>query len=150
MQDKFVLLLFVVCPIFAFSQSYISADSANKIIMNGGDCSDRTFTKVEKLPSLRISKQAFGDSIVTYLIAKGISVEEGTILLQFVVNCHSQIKDIEILSSNLSYDRTLKESLLKYSGLWLPARQNDYIVNSYVLLKMKFEGNKLSDIILAQ
>ena len=150
MKYKIILLLLTVCPIFVFSQSYISADSANKIIMNGGDCDDRTFTKIETLPSLKISKQAFIDSISIYLKSNGVPIEDGTIKLLFVVDCHSKISNIQRLSGHNSDVSSLKNAVLKSSSFWLPGRQNSYIASSYVSLEMKFKNNTLTNIMISQ
>jgi hypothetical protein len=150
MNHKIILLLVSACPIFAFSQSYISADSANKIIVNGGDCGGRTFTKVQTIPSLKSSNQAFIDSISIYLKSNKIKFGNGTIRLSFVVDCHSKITNIQKLSGNISDLATLKDVLLKFSDYWLPARQNNYIVSSYVSLEMEFKKNMLNNITIAQ
>lgn len=151
MQHKIILLLVSVCPVFAFSQSNISrADSVNKIIMNGGDCGDRTFTKIETLPSLKISKQAYIDSISAYLNTNGVSIVTGTIKLLFVVDCHSKIGNIQRFSGNKSDVTVLMAALVKLSDCWLPGRQNNYIASSYVRLDMEFKNNALTDITIAQ
>src|SRR5579862_1681031 len=117
MHRKIILLFIAVCPIFAFSQTYISADSANKLIMNGGDCSDRTFTRIETLPSLKISRESFIDSISKSLKSGGTSFEDGTIKIRFVVDCHSKIKDMQSISGDISEVATLKKAILKLSDL---------------------------------
>jgi hypothetical protein len=151
MQHKIILLLISFFPIFAFSQSNNSrADSANKIIMNGGDCSDRTYTKVQILPSLKISNQAFVDSVSIYLKSNKIKFGNGTIRLLFVVDCHSRITNIQKLSGNISDLVTLKTVLLKFSDYWLPARVNNYIVSSYVGLEMEFKKHMLNNITIGQ
>jgi hypothetical protein len=150
MKLKIILLLVSVCPVFVFSQSYISADSANKIIMNGGDCDHRTFTRIETLPSIKISKQAFIDSISLYLKSNGTSLGDGTIKLLFVVDCHSKISNIQKLSGNISDAATLKAAVLKFSDFWLPGRQNNYIASSYVRLEMEFKNDILNNITIAQ
>ncbi len=57
-MNKMTFLFLISLPVFGFSQNSPSADSANKLIMNGGDRSDRTYTKMEKRPSLKITKMA--------------------------------------------------------------------------------------------
>jgi hypothetical protein len=146
MQHKIFLLLISVCPIFGYSQSHISADSANKIIMNGGDCSDRNYTRVQTLPSLNISKQAFIDSISAYLRETRRSIEDGTIKLSFLVDCHSQIRDMRIVWGNTSYYTALAYVVGKSSVFWLPASQNNYIVSCYVILSLGFKNNALNNI----
>lgn len=150
MQHKIIIFLISVCPIFAFSQTYISADSANNLIMNGGDCSDRTFTKMETLPSLKIPREAFADSISKRLKSGWTSFEDGTIKLRFIVDCHSNIKEIESISGNISEVAALKAAILKLSHLWLPGRQNNYIESAYVLLTFEFKNNVIDNFTITQ
>jgi len=44
----------------------------------------------------------------------------------------------------VSNESILKEALLLYSDMWVPARQNSYIVCAYARCEMKFENNKLT------
>lgn len=150
MQHKIIVLLISVCPIFVFSQTYISADSANNKIMNGGDCSDRTFTKMQTLPSLKIPKQAFIDSISIYFKSSGIKFGNGTVKLSFIVTCHSKINEIQKISGNVSDLESLKAAILKLSDLWLPGRQNNYIDNAYVRFEMEFKNNMLENFTISQ
>ncbi len=144
MYRYIVLSLILLSPTLTFAQSYISADSANKIIMNGGDCSDRTFTRVEKIPSLKIPKQSFEDTLTLFLKSKKAFHNNQTIVFNFVVDCHAEIHNMQKLYGSVSDEKTIREAILKFSGLWLPARQNNYIVSSYVTLKMGFTDDKLN------
>ena len=150
MRNKIACLLIIMSPGFAYSQTYISADSANMRIMNGGDCDDRTFTRIETLPSLKIPKQDFIDSISTYLKSYGSSIEDGTITLLFIVDCHSKISNIQRMSGRISDIAPLKNAVLESSSFWLPGRQNNYIASSFVRLEMKFKNNHVDDIKISQ
>jgi hypothetical protein len=150
MQHKIIILLISVFPFFAFSQSYISADSANSLIMNGGDCSDRTFTKIETLPSLKIPREAFADSISKCLKSGWTSFEDGTIKLRFIVDCHSNIKEIESITGYDAQFDALKAAILKLSHLWLPGRQNNYIESAYILLTFEFKNNVIDNFTITQ
>ena len=149
MRNNYFFLVIIFSPLITFSQSYISADSANKIILNGGDCSDITFTKVQKLPSLKISIQAFEDTLTEYLKSKGTFYNDVAVKYRFVVSCHSEIKNIQLISSSVSDEHALRQAILKFSTLWLPARQNNFIVNSYVSLDIDIKEDKL-DISISQ
>ena len=63
MRHKLVFLVLFLSPMFAISQTSPGADSANKLIQNGKDCDDRTFTRVETLPALRVSKEEYADTL---------------------------------------------------------------------------------------
>jgi hypothetical protein len=144
MLNKFIYFLILLSPTPTFSQSYISSDSANRLINNGGDCSDKTFIKIEKIPTLSIPKWAFEDSITSYLKSKNAYYNNETIRLRFVVTCHSEIKQMQKISGNSSNENEIQKAILKFSNLWLPGRQNGYITNSYVSLEMKIENDKLA------
>ena len=144
MLNKFIYFLILLSPAFAFSQSHISSDSANRRINNGGDCSDRTFTKIEKIPSISIPKRAFEDSIASYLKSEGAFYDSETIRFRFIVTCHSEIKQLEQIAGNSSNENEIKKAILKFSNLWLPGRQNGYIDNSYVSLEVNIDNDKLA------
>ena len=150
MLNKMVCLLILMAPVFAFCQSYPSADSANKKIMNGGECDDKIFTRIEILPSIKISNKAFMDSISTYFKTYGISFEDETIRLAFIVDCHSNIRNFQKVSGIVSNISSLEKAILKSSSLWLPGRQNNYIRTSYVMVEMKFKNDILSEIKISQ
>jgi hypothetical protein len=154
MLNKIIFFLVVLFPTFTFSQrtvslpvnseSYISADSANKLINSGGACSDRTFTKIEKLPSLSIPKSAFEDSITSYLKYKNNFYNIERIRFRFVVTCHSEVKEIQTESGNSSNQNEIQKAILRYSNVWIPGRQNGYIANSYVSLEIEIQNDKLA------
>lgn len=118
--------------------------------MNGGSYDYRTFTKIETIPSLKISKQTFIDSISMYLNSSGTSFGNGTIKLFFVVDSHSKIDNIQKISGDITDNAPLKAAVLKFSDFWLPGRQHNYIASSYVQLEMKFKNNILENVTISQ
>ena len=118
--------------------------------MNGGDCDRRVFIKIETPPSLKISKQAFIDSMSTYLTLNGTTIRDGVIRLKFLVDCHAQISNIQEISGDSSNAAPLKEFVLNSSSFWLPGRQNNYIASSYVSLDMDFKNNLVLNIKILQ
>lgn len=144
MPIRIALLLILVIPTFAFSQTYSSADSANQIILNGGPCSERTFIRVEKLPSLIISKEAFEDTLTSYLKSVDAFYKNKIVKFKFVVTCHSEILNLLSFQGFGSKEEAMRNAILKYSKLWLPGRQNNFIVNSYVTLEFEFNNGKLN------
>jgi hypothetical protein len=143
MRYKLVFLVLFFLPTFAFSQSSPGADSANKLILNGRDCTDRTFTKVETLPALRVSKEEYADTLGTYLKSHKAFPRNSTVAFRFIVTCHGEIRSIQCKTLNISEVDEFKKAILLYSNFWLPARQNGYIVNSYVTLTMATDKNML-------
>lgn len=144
MLNKLLFLLIFLSPVLSFSQIQISADSANKLVMNGGDCSDRTFTRIEKLPSLKIPQEAFEDSLALYLASKNLSYDNESVIFQFVVNCHGEIRNISKIYGSAPHEKDLIEAIQKYSNLWLPGRQNNYIESAYVKFYIEFKEGKLN------
>jgi len=140
MRYHLVFLLLFFSPMLTFSQTSPAADSANKLILDGQDCDDRTFTKVEKLPALSVSKEAYADTIGAYLTSHDAFLRKKIVEFKFIVTCHGEIRQIQCETGNLSNEEVeaFKKAILLYSSLWLPARQNGYIVNSYVNLALAF------------
>jgi hypothetical protein len=143
MRHKFVFLLLVLSPMFAFSQTSPEADSANKLILNGQDCTDRTYTKVQTLPALKISTEEYADTLGSYLKSNKAFPKNTTVEFKFIVTCHGEIHSLHCHPSDVGKKEILEKAILQYSSLWLPARQNGYIVNSYVTLTLAFDKNTL-------
>jgi hypothetical protein len=152
MNLQFPSLCVVVFLLFACTQSrsssdYLLANSTDKKPMSPTDCEDSIYTKVQNSPKIKISLESYSDSIMIFLRSKGVSLKNVSIKLHFVVDCHSHIRDLEIASNDSSNNKNFKDAVLKYSGLWLPASQNNYVVTAYTQLAIKFENNKLVAIV---
>jgi hypothetical protein len=143
MRQKLVFLILVHSPMFAFSQTSPAADSANKLILNGQDCTDRTFTKVQTLPALKVSKEEYADTLGAYLTSHKAFPRNRTVEFKFIVTCHGEIRSIQCNTADVRNKEVFEKAILLYSTLWLPARQNGYIVNSYVSLALEFNKNTL-------
>ena len=143
MRHKLMFLLLVLSPIFAFPQTSPAADSANKLILNGQDCTDRFYTKVQMLPSLKVSKKEYADTLGAYLTSHKAFPRNRTVEFRFIVTCHGDIHSIECNTADVRNKEVFEKAILLYSTLWLPARQNGYIVNSYVSLALEFDKNTL-------
>ena len=131
MTKKFVLLLTFLFPVFLFAQSTFS------------DC-DHVYTKVQHLPSLKISDEAFEDTLATILTPKKFSLKYNEITYKFVVTDKSKIDDLTAVSGSVGKEKVLRETILNLADLWKPAIQNGYDVCSYVSLKLKFVDNKIN------
>jgi len=130
MTKKLLLLLTVLFPVFLFAQSPFS------------DC-DRVFTSVEHLPSLKISDEAFEDTLATVLTSKKFSLKDNDITCKFVVTDKSKIDDLTLVSGSTGKEKVLRETILNFASFWKPAMQNGNEVCSYVLLELIFSGNKI-------
>lgn len=131
MTKKLFLLLAFLFPVFLFAQSAFS------------NC-DRIFTKVQHLPSLKISNEAFEDSLATVLTSKKFPLKDNEIIYKFVVTDKSKIDYLRAVSGSARKENILKEAILGLADLWKPATQNGYDVCAYVSLKLKFVDKKIN------
>lgn len=130
MRKKHFLFLSLLFPVSLLAQSTFS------------HC-DRVFTKVENLPSLRISNEAFGDSLSTTLKSKRFRLKENEITCRFVVTKESGIDDLVTEPENISKEKILKETILQFADFWKPATQNGHEVCAYVQLNLKIVDKKI-------
>jgi hypothetical protein len=131
MTKKTFLFLILLFPTFLFAQSAFS------------HC-DHVYTSVQHLPSLKISKEAFEDTLATELKSKKFPLKnDNEITYHFVVTSGSQIDDLQAVSGSVEKEKFLREAILKLCALWKPATQNGYEVCSYVSLKIQFVDGKI-------
>jgi len=128
---KLLLVLVSLFPALLFAQTAFS------------DC-DHVFKKVQHLPSLKISDEAFADTLVKVLVAKKFRLRDNEITYNFVVTDKSKIDDLVIVSGSIGKEKTLKEAILYLADLWKPATQNGYDVCAYVDLRLSFIDNKIN------
>jgi len=131
----------LVLPNLSFAQNSIW-DSKNKKTL-AEDCDDRVFEKVETLPSVSISLDAYADSLSSFLKRRQINLKRKKAILSFIVTSHSEIFDLKFISPILDKEDDLEAAFLGFSNLWLPAKQNSHIVCSYVKLELSFTKDKL-------
>jgi hypothetical protein len=105
---------------------------------------DPIFTKVEILPALKVSNEAFGDTLTAALNTKHFPLQDEEITYKFVLTDKSKIEDLAAESQNVPNERTLKETILQLAYLWKPATQNGHEVCAYVRLHLKFVNNKVN------
>jgi len=137
-----IFLLIVLLPTCLFSQSSLwSSVAASKKIMQD-DC-DKIFTRVEILPSLKISNEAFEDTLTSYLKAKNAFFKDNKIRFKFVVTNQSKIFDLITDSGDIKEETTVREAIENFSNLWVPAKQNGHIVCAYVRLEIDIVDDNL-------
>ena len=100
------------------------------------------FTKEEFTPSFI----GGNDSLNKYLTENvdtrhADDAEEGTVI--FVVSRKGNIYNVKSLPGNLSFEKSLESALLKSSGLWNSAMQNNHHINAYCKLKVTFQNKKI-------
>ena len=144
MLKKLHCIFFLFIPTLIFAQSSYLSDSAfHKIIEK--DCDDKEFTKTEVLPSLKISREAYGDSIKLYLNSRNIIIGNRLAIFKFFLTKDCQILHIKGMipspPPNLEF---VRDAILHFSDLWNPAVQNSHIVCSYITLQLEFRDDKIN------
>ena len=121
--------------------SILFTDTAYQKIVHS-DCDDKIFTKVETLPSIRGGENALTDSLLIYFKKQNTSIK-GKAIFTFLITKNSELLDIEKLSGKISGEKKLKEGLLVYSNMWIPALQNSQKVCAIVRLEIEFKNGEL-------
>ncbi len=140
-MKKILLLPVIVLPLSVFSQDLLDNNQASKLLFQN-ECNGMVFTKIETLPSFKISKSAFEDSLTWFLKDRKAYVNS-RILLSFIVTKNGKIFNIKKLVGEGIRDQVLEESLQKFSDMWLPAKQNGNTACSYVKLWIEIKRKKL-------
>jgi hypothetical protein len=137
------LFLLASSPAFLKAQpSLFGNDSTSKKIMEN-DCDEKVFTRVEQIPSLKISIQEFEDSLTSLLKSKKAFYKTDRIIFKFIITTKSQMFELSREYGEIKKENIVKESLQSFSNLWLPAIQNGRAVCSYVRLDMTIQEDKL-------
>jgi hypothetical protein len=142
MTKKILLLLLLILPTFLFAQSSFSDPKSAKIVEK--DCQHGVFTVVEDLPSLKVSKEKFEDTLATALRVKKFTMTNDEIIYKFLVTTQSKILDLKPDSGRVSQQKILKETIVQFADLWAPAKQSGRPVCAYVRLKIKFTNDTLN------
>ena len=142
LYKKIIAIILIAIPAFSFAQ-YTGDDTTYTKAIEA-DCDGKVFTRVETIPSVKNGNAAFADSISNYLKAKNISFKNTKVAFRILVSSKSQLLVIRKEDGNVSNEPVLKEALLLFSNLWIPAKQNSYIVCAYVRCEMEFIDDKLT------
>ncbi|GAB2516774.1 hypothetical protein [Spirosoma aerophilum] len=131
-----LLFLLMILPTELFAQSSF-ADPKQ-------ECTGPIFTVVEQLPALIIAKEAFEDSLAAELRTKKFPLKDGQITYRFIVTPQSNILDVRVDAGRVSKQSILKETILQFANLWMPAKQSGHTVCSHVRLKLTFINDKVN------
>ena len=137
----FALIVLIPTCLSAQSTSYNDATAKKRI---ESECDGKMFTRVEQLPSFKISKQAFEDTLSQYLKSKNAFYTNKKITFMFVLTKRAEMLELEYISGNTPKENTLSQAFLYYSRLWLPPIQNGHPVCAYVKCDLEFKDDKLS------
>jgi hypothetical protein len=130
-KKLFSILFTITLPLSLLAQSAFS------------DC-DHIYEKVQHLPSLKISNEAFEDTLSAELNSKNFLFKNNEIQYEFVVTNSSKIDELTTQFGNVAQKKILDGAILHFAHLWKSATQNGYDVCSYVKLKLRFENKKVS------
>jgi hypothetical protein len=137
-----LIILFLLIPFLSRGQT-TAVDSIHKNYMND-DCEGKIFIRVETLPSLKKGTATLSDSITNYISSRDASFNNTAVTFMFIVGAKGGLFELGNMGKHIPNETILKNALLFYSDMWVPAIQNLHIVCAYVHCEMKFEGNKLS------
>ena len=146
MSLKLMGILIGLIPNFLFAQSATDSKAADNTIIYE-ECEGPQFTKTEILPSFKIPKEAFEDSIYSYLKVKDILIRSQKITLRLLLTAKEHILDAGSKSHELKHQKDILEAVFHYAHLWVPAIQNNRKVCSIVYLKMEFTEDRLNVIV---
>lgn len=135
-MNKLLVFLLLILPTSLLAQSSFSDPEQA--------CTGPVFTVVEQLPALKISKEAFEDSLATALRKKHFPLKNEQITYHFIVTRQSTILDLRVDSGGRSKQRILKEVILRLADQWAPARQNGHIVCAHVGLKITVTDERVA------
>lgn len=135
-MNTLLLFLLLILPTCVLAQSSFSDPKQ--------ECTGPIFTVVEQLPALKITREAFEDSLITELRTRKFSLKNGEITYRFIVTGQSNILDLRVDAGGVSKQRILKEIILQFADQWAPAKQSGHIVCSHVRLKIRFTDDRLA------
>ena len=141
MLQRLISIWLILIPALGTGQSINRGNPEyDEIVKN--DC-QRVFTRTEVLPTFKISKQAFEDSLTGYLRANHAFKTRGKFTLQFLLTKKSQILDLTRTHGSLPND-VFTKAFLHYSKLWLPAKQNYHEVCAFVKCTVQIKQDRLT------
>ena len=146
MSLKLMCILIGLIPNLLFAQSPTDSRAADNTIIYE-ECEGPQFTKTEILPSFKIPKEAFEDSIYSYLKAKDILIKNQKITLSLLLTTKLQVLDAGGKTHELKHQKDILEAIFHYAHLWVPAIQNNRKVCSIVYLKIEFTEDNLNVIV---
>lgn len=137
MRKAYIRILFT--SILLFNSRAVFAQSATDTTKEDLQI---IFTKEEYAPSFKGGDEALNkyliENVDTHDADNG---EDGTVI--FVVSRKGNIYEVKSLLGKLSFEKSLESALLKSSGLWKSALQNNHHINAYCKLKVTFRHKKI-------
>src|SRR5687767_5698625 len=111
MIKNILFVLIILVPACLSAQPGSSDVSTTEKIIER-ECDGKMFTKVEHLPSFKISKQAFEDTLSQYLKARNAFYPNKKITFMFILTTSAQMLELEYISRNGPTEHTLPQAFL--------------------------------------
>jgi|GEM_PF-6718185 len=132
-----LLLLFFLCHFIALAQNQEAQDSAEVIC-------ETIFTKCEEPPYPKNGIDSFQIVLNNYLKETGQMPLNGKAKIYFVVPDAGNIFNISLAENTIGETSgRLVNALKKYSGEWVPGRQNKHVVCAYGKIEVEVKNNLL-------
>jgi len=140
MNFKLNLVVLLIIPVTIIAQA--PNDTAMDRIFE--ICDGKVFTKTEVKPSLKIAGEAYGDSLMSYLLSKNVVIKNSAMPCRFILTSHSQVLNIKVGINPTPATRILSDAVLHFKDLLKPAVQNNLQVCSYVTFMVVFEKDRIN------
>ena len=135
---KFCVTVLLFFPMIMLAQT-VSEPAFYNIV--AADCDSKAFTKTEILPSLKISAEAYADSLMAYLRSKNVVIKNSAVPYRFFLTMHSQILEIEGVNKRAPAIVIVGDAISHFKHLLKPAVQNKRPVCSFVTFMVVFEND---------
>lgn len=136
------VLISMLIPAISFSQQNTEPDRIP------AGCDGKVFITTEKKPSLKVTMDAYQDSLMSYFSSKKVTIPNSAFPCRFILTSNSKILDLHVGVSHTPYAEILTNAILKFEHLLVPAVQNSYLVCSYITFLCVFENGNINVVIL--
>jgi hypothetical protein len=133
------VFLFAIIATSVNAQTSTGTDSTKP----NNDCND-IFTLAQQMPTLKIDKAVYEDSLTKYLQSKNVLTDSGHIILQMTISKSGDIINIEQIESSFKNDKVFLDAILAFSNFWTPGKQNNHFVCAYRKLIIGVTRHKIS------
>lgn len=136
---KILLLLCLALSGLLFGQNLLSAPSIPKEVEKVS-----TATICYDFPDheayFQNGMKAFTKKIENYITLESVKVKKDekilTAMLNFIVERDGSIIEIQVLGSNVSFNKSVEKATKHINGKWIPTKQNGYFVRSKVQIPL--------------
>lgn len=105
---------------------------------------ERLFIKCETLADFKNGKNAFQDTLTSYLNRNNVYIENGFEVFELTVTVLGEVQNIHQIYGELENSEQIKEALRAIPNMWIPGRQNGHIVCSSINLRIDIVNKKIN------